>query len=787
MDNMLYGAIVRSPAKSGIITSISHGDLPEGYSLFTARDIPGNNLVDTPFGKVPVFSEGNISYKGEPLGILVGPNENKVYELLSEIEIVFDSNTIEAYLKSFESEYKRPVLPMPDAVEHKKSNADIDAISRAMNLEAVPFSPDSIVKEHEQANKNQIFADANAAVENEMFSVVLASRSIEKGPCFAADPVTGITPGLNSVFNQASYVVEGSWTDSMHTPLYGEPNGAICMFSGEYLTVYTPTQWISDLRRVLTQSLHIDPSKIIIKKTNSSNHSTNSIWYNSIIACQVATAALHTGCSVKLVYSREEQDSFMEKMHPITIAHKTAVDDKGHITAMQINIDVDAGSSNPFIQEILDRLVIASYGCYNPLNLSVSATAYRSSKPSSSIELQLIDTPAFFAVENQLYDICLLSGLTPAEIRKANIVQCNGDSNNTPFSFTLEKPGEVIDALVSQCDFNRKYASYHLDAVLRQTRNEKNDLESPFEAPLRGIGFSCGFEGSGYFGSGVYKNDQTMEVTLEADNTLTIHCPPVSASIKDIWVQTAASILNIATSAVHINSEFAAHEEPPLPESVYSNISVMMTLLKKCCESLTRRNPSTPLPMTVKKTTTSTQRRVWDDEAFKGAPFHSTAFAAGAVELELDPCTFREHIRGIWVVVNGGKILSAKAAESTIKLCIQKVFASLIEDETISCNNIHVSFLQSTSDPMQIGELVYQVLPSAFTQALSQALGCTVNILPLCTDSLYNHLCDKNEHDNAMERAALLNQKKAERHTKPGEQTDFDLDLQQAAKQQKER
>ena len=77
MDDMLYAAIVRSPIKNGIIKSISHNDLPDDYFLYTARDVPGSNLVETNFGKIPVFSEGNVSYKGEPLGILVGPEDRK--------------------------------------------------------------------------------------------------------------------------------------------------------------------------------------------------------------------------------------------------------------------------------------------------------------------------------------------------------------------------------------------------------------------------------------------------------------------------------------------------------------------------------------------------------------------------------------------------------------------------------------------------------------------------------------------------------------------------------------
>ena len=54
MDGMLYALTVRSPTKEGIIKSISHPDLPEGYTLVTARDIPGSNLIDTPRGKIPI-------------------------------------------------------------------------------------------------------------------------------------------------------------------------------------------------------------------------------------------------------------------------------------------------------------------------------------------------------------------------------------------------------------------------------------------------------------------------------------------------------------------------------------------------------------------------------------------------------------------------------------------------------------------------------------------------------------------------------------------------------------
>lgn len=673
MNNMLYAVLLRSQQDSGIVTSITAGDLPEGYYFFTARDVPGNNLISTPYGKVPVFSEGNISYYGQPLGIVTGPDENVCKEIIEDIKVHYDENKIEEYLEEGETK---------------------------------------------------------------VFSNELAHRSIETGPCFEKDK-EGNCAGIDSVFAACDYIAEGPWSDALRSPVYTEPNGAICLFQDNNLTVYTPTLWLSDLRRVLSESLNVETNKIIIKKTMATGLGTNNIWYNSIIASQAAVAAFRTGKPVKLVYSREEQENFMETVLPIRIEHKTGVDKNGKILAMQIKIDVDAGASNPFIQEILDRLVVGACGCYNPVNVSISAAAHSSSNPPSSIELPLIDNSVLFAVENQIYTISSMTGLTPYELKKINICEFNKDKYKRPFTLNYSFVPEVLESAVAQSDFNRKFASYHLDSVNRKSGQKFTLQDTYSETPLRGIGLSCGYEGCGYYGSGVYSNNQTMEITWDETKTLTIHCPQQSNSIKEIWQQTAASILKIPVSSIKFNTEFNSKEEPLIPESIYSNITIMTTLLKKCCESLVKKIASSKGSVTIKKNFSSSSKTLWNSQTFSGTPFHAASFASAVVEVELDPCTFREKIRGIWIVINGGKILNVRAAESTIKLNIQRVLLSLVEDSIISTDNLHISFYQTNSEPLQIGELVHQILPSAYTQAISQAIGCIVNKLPLQTDSIF--------------------------------------------------
>ncbi|MBQ5433338.1 MAG: hypothetical protein IIU30_07800, partial [Treponema sp.] len=116
-----------------------------------------------------------------------------------------------------------------------------------------------------------------------------------------------------------------------------------------------------------------------------------------------------------------------------------------------------------------------------------------------------------------------------------------------------------------------------------------------------------------------------------------------------------------------------------------------------------------------------------------------TSFAAAILELELDPCTFREKIKKIQVFVDGGKILNPVAAQSSVRLGIQRILTSLVAREKLDyeIQDIEISFLESEEAPMQIGENVFHIIPAAYTQALSQALDHTVSSLPLSIESIF--------------------------------------------------
>ncbi|MBR0475583.1 MAG: molybdopterin-dependent oxidoreductase [Treponema sp.] len=342
LKDMIHAKIIRC-METGRITKISYPDLTEGYFWITAHDIPGQHFIGNTLGRVPILCEGEILYPGEPVGILAGPDEAVLEELAGQFKIECSKETLEASLKLNSDE------------EEKEEDTPL-AILQELGITGISKEK----KPSEQKEEDSL---------REIFSDVLAERKVQSGPCFKKEG------GIEEVFANCAHVIEHEWSYKINIPDFNEPNGAICDYNGKTLTVYTPTQWISNLRQTLSAALSLNTEDIIIKKTKSFNQGSSSIWYNSIVASQVAVASYMCGKTVKLVYTREEQELYMDTMRPVTIRHKTGVSESGRIAAMKINIDFDAGAHNPFAQEIMDRLVIASCGCYNPQNISITARA----------------------------------------------------------------------------------------------------------------------------------------------------------------------------------------------------------------------------------------------------------------------------------------------------------------------------------------------------------------------------------------------------------------------------
>lgn len=728
-NNMYYGALIRSPSAFGKITNIGLTNLPDGYCLYTARDIPGENVVRTLSTDTQIFCTDEVHYAGEPVGILVGPDIKTVRRLASQIQLTFDISTIESVAKNLARSYTRPLLNVPGIPFDKDSAiADIvDALNVHPSLDSLPIQTEtSSYTEPEQIPK---------VIKNitpfQIKQTVLAKREIRTG-FFETKPDNAET---DAFFKSADFDIADSWASKESAPSWVEANGALSYIDGTTLNILSPTQWPAQIQKTVAAALALDENRIEIRKTLSRVKNHSGTWRTTTLAVQSALAALLSEHPVKLLLSKKEQELYYTPGITVTVTQRTAVSKDGRITAMQIHIEGDAGYTNPFAQEIADRLTIACASFYCPENLYICTEIKTSPNPPTSISSETIDSGAFFAIENHINHIADVTGIHPEEIRFINM-----ENDRAPFKYNKNiKYEEAVNAVIKDSDFSRKYASFKLNAL----QNRWN--ERVFSAlPKRGIALSCAYEGAYFYGTTLAVSEPKMEVTLQLDGTVTINSPLPSDSVAEIWKKTVSENLQIDTASISIAADehSSLFDENSLPENLTSNVSLMTTLLKRCCTEIQKKRFLNPLPLTARKSPTPAMKRQWNKEKFSGIPFYSTSFGAAIVETEIDPDTYKQKLKGIWVAIDCGEILSFKSAENTVKLSIRQELEHLTEDDTIPCDIIHIYFIQSSNPPCQLGSLIHSLIPAAFTSATSQAIASVVSTVP-CTDEQIFTLLEK--------------------------------------------
>lgn len=716
---MLYAALIRSPAATGIVKDIKIPDLPEGYYLYTAADIPGSKTMTLNNTVTKVLGFDNVAYTGEPLGVVIGPDETELFELVDRAAIYFDVQNLESALKNVIKNQKKPAVAIPDS-------ASTDFSSFVSELNDLPSLDAVIDNTHIEENPVKI----------------IATRDVNFGIYEKDD----YSEERKKIFESEKYVINETWSQELVNPKWHETNGAFCYTEGEKLHVYTPTKWTYFLQKILAETLKIDQELIYIHKTKTSGIYSDGLWRTTQLAVQAALGAYLLKKPVKLILSQKEQETFMAPGVHTNFSYKTAVSASGKIKAMEIEIELDVGSQNPFAQEIADRLTIASCNYYKPENLKISTIVKTSKNPPTTINIKGVDSQAFFAIENQIQKISSETGIFPDEIRYINSELPKG--MNFPFEIDHDRIFEITRNTISMSDFNRKYASFHMEAI---DRVEKDS--APFFAlPLRGIGISNAYNISGYHGESTFSYFPKIEVTLEPEEKLSIHTIQPSEVNQDIWKTTAASILQIPKSNIRIDSSFIVEEIPKSPEDTFSNIGIINQLVKRCCNDIQKKRFHQPLPITSRKGATPGTKAVWNKETFSGNPFMSNSLISCVVEVELDTYTYNEKLRGIWITIDCGEILDEAAAVRTVKLEVQKELSMLVKGKNVSCDDISITFFASKNKAGQLGELVHNALPAAFASALSVALATQVTKLPCTEANLFRLIKARGESNTTEEK-----------------------------------
>lgn len=369
LPGMLHGVVVRSDREHARIVSIDTSAaeaLPGVEVIATAEDAPG--MFGDAIQDQRAFAVDRVRYVGEPILAVAAVTEEIARHAAALIEIEYE---------------------------------DIDPV----------FDPEESIAD-------------DAPLIHPDWEQYTAPDGLERRG--NACGVTTMAVGdVDAAFEQAAQVFERRYvTHSVHqSPM--EPRAAIAdVDASGALTVYASTQHPFGVRVGIQQALQIPLSSIhVITPPIGGGFGAKLEAINELYAAILARKA---GRPVRVVNSREEELSFGNPRHPITLYIKSGVDAEGNLIAREVRAYMDAGAyaiGSPVLTSIVALL---APGPYRIPNVRVEVTAAYTNNPPFAAFRGPTGPQTVFAVESHTDEIARALGVDPLEFRLKHVYQ-NGD------------------------------------------------------------------------------------------------------------------------------------------------------------------------------------------------------------------------------------------------------------------------------------------------------------------------------------------------------------------------
>jgi CO/xanthine dehydrogenase Mo-binding subunit len=320
---------------------------------------------------------------------------------------------------------------------------------------------------------------------------------------------------------------------------------------------------------------------------------------------------------------------------------------------------------------------------------------------------------------------------------------------------------QLLDTAATMGDYRRKWASYEMLRVSRR-KSGKHDKHEV----LRGVGIAAAYQGSGFLHALGDKGAYGVELTLEKDGSLEIRTSMVSSNDEYvyIWQKIAMDILAVETVRVVPGNTGQVIDSGPA--SLSRNITTITRLVERSCMAIRKQRFRDPLPITVRRSYRPAKIAGWANTAINETALSHLGWGAAVVEVTIDPIEFIPKIRGVWLGVDGGKILSEMRARRSLKFSAVQALGwasrekihyeeGKIPDRQIyhydipaleEIPPIHIDFIwNDTSYSKGIGELPFNCVPAAYVQAVSQAVDHPFQRIPLTARDIWDAQKLKNE------------------------------------------
>ena len=506
----------------------------------------------------------------------------------------------------------------------------------------------------------------------------------------------------------------------IYKPVYNDPIGVAIYMEQDSVSVCTSTQWPHHVRSTVSSILNKPEEAVKVNVPQIASPMEGRLWFPSYLAALAASAAaLRPGESVRLILTKEEVQQYIGAQYPFKIKH-TSIVDKNTGTILQCTVDlaINAGAYPLFADEIMENALISVMGPYKVNKVIIREQLIKTSYPPMFFITGNKFTQMLVGIETHVNRIISLTELFPDEWREENIVS------------TSEKAGNiVIEKAAKNADFQRKFASFEL-----AKQNRQNGIGT--DRYYRGIGLAFAtYKATSGFSSKIC-TPFTGKLMLDDNWQLYYSTATVPQNFFEytLWKKVIHKITELEESSIHMMPHDTESNEDSIPDILGEMTKGPIQLVQKCSRKLQELRVSTPLPINVEESYDPTY------------DINAAVWGAAIVEVSVDIITYKPTIKGIWTCFDVGDTIDEDISK---RYLMQRIINSLYwctspgEDDTSSWKfanlPISISLINSHgADTVNYcGDIPFGIIPSAYCNAISQALGKVITDMPVTPEKLY--------------------------------------------------
>jgi CO/xanthine dehydrogenase Mo-binding subunit len=737
LPGMWYGATVRSTIARGRIKSIAFGpgiDWSQ-YAIVTAADIPGENTIVHLTKDHPCLAAEYINHPAEPILLLAHADKSALLAAVAAVHIAYEE--------------LRGVFTIEDS-----------ELGAAGDEAKVIWRGDD--PKHHAPNT---------------FKTYLMRKGDE--------PLSDA--GMEKIFADADFIVEGEYRTGAQEQLYIENNGIIAeAFRApdgtlESVTVSGCMQCPYYVVHALELVFNLPAERCRVIQTETGGAFGGKEDFPSVIGSHAALLAMKSGHPVKICYDRAEDLIATTKRHPSRTRHRTAVSRDGKLLGGEIEVALDGGAYVTLTPVVLSRACIHAPGPYHWPHLTVCAKAMATNVAPHGAFRGFGAPQSLFALERHMDKIAKVVGLSPEELRRRNFLSTG---MRTATGQHLTDKVDMQHLLTRALD----HANYH-------AKRAEFDRTNPTTTVKRGMGFAAFMHGAGFTGSGERRLNSLVkiEIASEPENAgrprILVSSTEFGQGTNTILSQVCAQTLRIPYEEILVAQPDTARVPNSGPTVASRTAMIVGKLVERTSESLLATLAGSGhlapdyTPLEFKHAAVAYLRDhgplvaearyelppgtsiFWDDDAYKGDAYPTYAWAVYVAEIAVDTLTYSAEVKEFHALQEVGKVIHPILAMGQIEGGVAQgigyaLYEKCVYQDGLMRNNqmtnyimptsadlppIHVHFEETPSihgpqGAKGIGELPMDGPAPAILNAIEHATGIAFTEVPLLPEDIFERM-----------------------------------------------